>query len=77
MFTVAVDVGGTFTDLTLMDDEGRIHAEGGIETPLHEEDVRAAVRQLKKWKVEAIAISTLWSPLNPAHEKRIAEIVRE
>lgn len=56
---------------------GRIHAEGGIETPLHEEDVRTAVRQLKKWNAGAIAISTLWSPLNPAHEKRIAEIVRE
>ena len=56
---------------------GRINAEGGIETPLDEEDVRAGVRHLKKWNVESIAISVLWSPVNPEHEKRIAEIVEE
>ena len=57
--------------------QGRINAEGGIETPLDEEDVRAAMSQFKKWKVEAIAISALWSPVNPEHERRIAQIVRE
>ena len=57
--------------------QGRINAEGGIETPLDEEDARAAVRQLKNWNVESIGISLLWSPVNPEHENRIGEIVKE
>jgi N-methylhydantoinase A len=55
----------------------RINAEGGVEVPLNEDDVRAAVRQFKAWKVQAIAVSLLWSIANPAHELRIGEIVRE
>ena len=57
--------------------EGRINAEGGVETPLDEEGVRAGVRQLRNWNVESIAISVLWSPVNPEHERRIAEILVE
>ena len=57
--------------------QGRINAEGGVETPLDEEGVREGVRQLKKWNVESIAISVLWSPVNPEHERRIAEILVE
>ena len=57
--------------------KGRINAEGGVEAPLDEEDVREGVRQLKKWNVESIAVSGLWSPVNPEHERRIAEILVE
>jgi N-methylhydantoinase A len=55
----------------------RINAEGGIETPLNETAVRAAVAQLREWHVEAIAVSLLWSIANPVHEIRIGEIISE
>jgi len=55
----------------------RINVDGEIETPLDEDDVRAAIRQFKKWKVEAIAVCLLWSIVNSVHEKRVAEIIRE
>ncbi|MBW1614001.1 MAG: hydantoinase/oxoprolinase family protein [Deltaproteobacteria bacterium] len=55
----------------------RINADGEIEIPLDEDDVRAAIRQFKKWKVEAIAVCLLWSIVNPVHEKRVGEIIRE
>lgn len=56
---------------------GRINAEGEIIVPLDEDEVRAEVRQLKQWGVEAIAVCTMWSIVNDAHEKRIGEIIRE
>lgn len=55
----------------------RINSEGGIEIPLNEDEVRSAVRQLKEWKVEAIGVCLLWSIVNPIHEKRISEIIKE
>ena len=55
----------------------RINAEGGVEIPLNEDDVRTAVRQFKGWNVRAIAVSLLWSIANPAHELRVGEIVSE
>ncbi len=55
----------------------RIRApEGEVEVPLREDDVLAAIKQLKEQGVEAIAVCCLFSFLNPAHEKRIAEIAR-
>ena len=47
---------------------------GEIITPLNEGDVRKAAKKFKEEGVEAIAVSLLFSYLNPAHEKRIAEI---
>jgi N-methylhydantoinase A len=55
----------------------RINAEGEIERPLVEEDVRAAVRQFEEWGIEVIAVSLIWSIANPVHELRIGEIARE
>jgi len=55
----------------------RVNAEGGIEAPLNEDEVRQAVRQFKEWNVEAIAVSLLWSIVNPSHELRIGEIIEE
>ena len=46
-------------------------------TPLDEEAVRAAARELREDGVEAVAVCFLFSYLNPAHERRAAEIVRE
>lgn len=55
----------------------RIDADGDVVVPLDEEGAREAVRYLVGAGVKAIAVSTLWSFLNPAHERRIGEIVRE
>lgn len=60
--------------LTISVDE-RINAEGGIETPLNEDDVRKAIGQFKEYKVKAIAVALLWSIANPAHELKIARII--
>ncbi|MGZ4142512.1 MAG: hydantoinase/oxoprolinase family protein [Actinomycetota bacterium] len=54
----------------------RLDYEGNVLVPLDEEGARAAVRRLKKAGIESIAIVTLFSWVNPVHEKRIAEIVR-
>jgi N-methylhydantoinase A len=55
----------------------RIISTGDIKTPMQEEDVRDACRIFQSENVEAVAVSFLWSVLNPVHEKRAAEIVRE
>jgi N-methylhydantoinase A len=55
----------------------RLDYEGNVITPLNEEEVRAAVRRLKVARIESIAVVTLFSFVNPAHEKRIGEIVGE
>jgi N-methylhydantoinase A len=50
---------------------------GEVLTPLDEEEVRAAARELREEGVEAVAVCFLFSYLNPAHERRAAAIVRE
>lgn len=55
----------------------RIVSNGAVHTKLHEEDVRTACEIFIKEGVEAVAVSFIWSVLNPAHERRAAEIVRE
>lgn len=55
----------------------RILSDGSVRTPLHEEDVRAACRLFLEEGVETVAISFVWSVLDPSHERRAAEIVRE
>jgi N-methylhydantoinase A/oxoprolinase/acetone carboxylase beta subunit len=55
----------------------RISAQGEIVTPLDEDDVRRAAAELAADGVEAIAIVFLFSFLDPAHERRAAEIVAQ
>ena len=55
----------------------RVISNGEVKTPMHEQDVRDACHIFEKENVEAVAISFLWSVLNPAHERRAGEIVRE
>ena len=55
----------------------RLDAAGAVVTPLDEEAVAAAARQLKHEGVEAIAVCYLHAYLNPAHENRTREIVHE
>ncbi len=54
---------------------GRIDSQGQEREPLSEQDVIEAVRHLKKCAVEAIAVCLFWSIVNPAHERRVREIV--
>ncbi|WP_245196965.1 hydantoinase/oxoprolinase family protein [Labrys sp. LIt4] len=55
----------------------RVLSDGSVRTPMQEEDVRQACRLFLEEKVETVAISFVWSVLNPGHERRAAEIVRE
>ncbi len=55
----------------------RITADGTIHTPLDEQAARRAIQRLKKQGVESVAICTLFSFVNPIHEKRLAELVSE
>lgn len=55
----------------------RVLHDGSVHEPLDEEAVRVACRRLGKQGVQSIAISFLFSFVNPAHEKRAAEIVAE
>ena len=57
--------------------EERILCDGSVKTPLCEQDVRDVVRYLKAQDVSTIAVCTLFSFLNPAHERRIREIILE
>ena len=50
----------------------RVVASGEVLDPLNEGDLRSLVRKLKQEKVEAVAISLLFSFLHPEHEERIA-----
>ncbi len=55
----------------------RVISDGSIRTPMDEADVRAACDVFSAEGVETVAISFVWSVLNPAHERRAAQIVRE
>ncbi|MEN3357336.1 MAG: N-methylhydantoinase [Mycobacteriales bacterium] len=55
----------------------RVDATGAVLVGLDEEGTRAAVRRLAAEGVEALAVSLLWSPVNPAHERRVREIAAE
>ena len=55
----------------------RILEDGSVYVPLDEEGARAAIARLALQGVESVAISTLFSFVNPAHEQRLAEWVRE
>ena len=48
-----------------------------ILVPLDEERAREQVQALKEAGVEAVCVCFLFSFLNPEHERRVAEIVRE
>jgi N-methylhydantoinase A/oxoprolinase/acetone carboxylase beta subunit len=55
----------------------RILKDGSVLVPLDEDRVRDRIHTLKEAGVEAVAVCFLFSFLNPAHEQRVAEIVRE
>jgi N-methylhydantoinase A/acetophenone carboxylase len=54
----------------------RIDATGALIRPLDEEDVREKFWYLVNKGVRGIVVSLLWSYLNPAHERKVLEIIR-
>jgi N-methylhydantoinase A len=56
---------------------GRIDAQGREIVPLDEDAVAAAAELLRDEGVEAVAVSLLFSFLNPSHEQRIGEILAD
>lgn len=53
----------------------RIDAEGGVVRPLDEAAVQRVIDELVAAKVEAVAVCLLWSIANPAHERRVGELI--
>lgn len=63
-------------DLT-MEVPGRIGADGAEVRPLDEQAVKGIADKLREAEVEAIAVCLLWSVVNPAHERRVGELLGE
>ena len=57
--------------------EQRMDYQGAVIKPLNETAVRTACQKCQEADVKAIAVCYLFSFLNPDHEKRTAEIIRE
>jgi N-methylhydantoinase A len=55
----------------------RVNARGEILTPLEQASVDELADTLKEQRVEAVAVCLLHAYANPAHEKRIGEILRQ
>ncbi|WP_372620397.1 hydantoinase/oxoprolinase family protein [Falsiroseomonas sp.] len=55
----------------------RLMPDGSVKTPLDENAARAAIRALREAGVQALAVCLLHAFVNPAHERRIAELVAE
>lgn len=55
----------------------RIDRDGNVIVPLDEAKAREAIRTLLAEGATAIAVSLLWSFKNPAHERRLRELVHE
>lgn len=56
---------------------GRLDAHGSELVPLDEQGVRKAAREMGAQGVEAVLVGFLFSYVNPEHERRAADIVRE
>lgn len=63
-------------NLTFEIDE-RVTSTGEIHRPLDEVSVLEVLDQCSQARVEAIAVSLLWSVANSSHERRIAELIKE
>lgn len=55
----------------------RIAAGGAVLEALDEASVRAAAAQIRGMNVQAVAVCLIHAYANPAHERRVAEILRE
>ena len=57
--------------------ERLVPPKGKVLTPLDEQEVRQTVRELKHAGVESIIVAFLFSYINPIHENRVKEIIKE
>ena len=57
--------------------EERMQYDGQVITPLNEDDVRRAVKKAKEQGVEVPIVCFLHSYINPSHEERVAELIRD
>ena len=57
--------------------EERVDYKGEQVVPLDDDDARDAIGELLERDVDAISVSLLWSFVNPTHEQRIGELIRE
>ena len=55
----------------------RVNYAGEIQIELDENSVLGVVEVLKKECVQSVAVSFLWSIMNPSHERRVKEILSE
>ncbi|MGZ5829908.1 MAG: hydantoinase/oxoprolinase family protein [Xanthobacteraceae bacterium] len=55
----------------------RIRFDGSVITPLDEDAVEEAALKFKREGIQSVAVCFLFSYLNPAHERRAAEICRQ
>ena len=55
----------------------RIDSEGQVYTRLDEEQARGVLRRLRDLDMEAVAVSFLWSILNPDHERALGRLIEE
>ncbi len=55
----------------------RVDFKGNVVIPLDEDDVLRAIAHLRRHGVESIAVLLLFSQVNPAHEHRVGEILKE
>ncbi len=62
---------------SIIEIDERIDVNGRVITPLDEIQARAAIRAMSKRGIEAVAVCTLFATVNPAHERRLREILKE
>lgn len=55
----------------------RVGKDGSVLVPLDEDQARQALRGLLAQDIEAVAVALLWAFRNPAHERRIRELIYE
>lgn len=56
---------------------GGFECNGGLLTPLRNQEIRNAIERLLKNNVESIAVVGVFSPLNGEHENTVSELIRE
>lgn len=55
----------------------RVRHDGRVETPLDEDEVRAAARRLERAGARSVAVCFLYCYVNPVHERRVRSLVEE
>lgn len=55
----------------------RIDRHGDVIAPLQTERLEGLAERLRDEGIESVAVSFLWSFLNPEHERRLAELIRD